>query len=44
MKVKCFYHDNGCTEVLNYDSYEKHSLKCVFEGVRCEGCKDVVTK
>ncbi|KAL4490864.1 hypothetical protein ABPG72_008600 [Tetrahymena utriculariae] len=44
MKIKCFYYENGCTEILPYDSYEKHCLKCPYEGVKCEGCKEVIIK
>ena len=42
MKVRCFYSENGCEEVLAYDSYEKHCLKCDLMGVECDGCKEVI--
>lgn len=44
MKVKCFYFENGCPEVLSYDSYEKHCPKCSYEGIHCTGCKEVIIK
>ncbi|EGR32475.1 traf-type zinc finger family protein, putative [Ichthyophthirius multifiliis] len=44
LKLKCFYNQNGCNEVLNYDSYEKHVIVCGYLGLKCEGCQKVVFK
>lgn len=44
MKVKCFYYENGCEEILPYDSYEKHCIKCSYVGAECDGCKEVIVE
>ena len=46
LKIKCDYHDRGCSDAIGPESLARHINQCEFAPVMCgnEGCEMVVNK
>ncbi|CAF1118065.1 unnamed protein product [Didymodactylos carnosus] len=38
LKIKCYYQQNGCPDILNYEALKQHEINCDYEIKKCRGC------